>query len=170
MAAVTDLTEPAKERLDEARRRAEAAGEQLRDRSGELREELDPALRRAGISLWEALRVLISALLVLPRMLVRLVGLVARATVAVTAGCEQVAQRTQQVAARIPEPRGVRLRRRVRGGLWLLAAFSAGLGTGWLLARSRSHEDELIYDAPQAVAPAVAPEAAPPDVEATATD
>lgn len=169
MPAVTDLTEPARDRIDDARRLAGTASEQLKDRSGELREELDPALRRAGIGFWEAFQVLVSALLVLPRLLVRLVGLLARATVVVTQGCEEVSQRTQQVAARVPEPRGVRARRRLRGGLWLLLAFGTGVGTGWLLARSR-HDDELIYDAPQAVAPAVAPEAAPDDLEAPATD
>ncbi len=169
MSTVTDLTEPARERLDDARRRAGSAGEHLKDRSGELREELDPALRRAGIGLWEAFQVLISALLVLPRLLVRLIGFIARVTVVVTNSCEEVSQRTQQVAARIPEPRGVRARRRVRAGLWLLAAFGTGLGIGWLLARSQ-RDDELIYDAPQVVAPAVAPEAPPPDLQADPTD
>lgn len=162
MATLTDLTDPARERLDEARRLAASTGGQLRDRADdlrdraddlrdrlpELREDLDPVVRRARVGLWEALRVLVSALLVLPRVAVRALGVTAEAVTVLTGQRARVAERAREAAHRFPEPTRVVVRRRLRTGVLVTAAFVVGAALGWLLARSRS-DDELRFDAPQ---------------------
>lgn len=154
MSTLTDLTEPTRERIGDARRVAESAGEQLRDRAEhlrgrvpELREDLEPVVLRARIGWWEAVGVLVNSLLVLPRAMVRGLGLLGEVLVLVSGRSRQLSERAREAAHRVGEPRRVAVKRRAVGVVWLLGAFFAGLGFGWLLARSR-RDDELVFDPP----------------------
>lgn len=149
--------------------------EDLREQLGEVRarvderwEELEPRRRRAQVGVLTAAQQLVTALLILPRILVRLLGavadvtdrlagpsqeLTARARAAAEVGADrgaELADRARDLAAALPvraEVVTARSRRRRRLTILgvLAAGFSAGAALGWVLGRRRVPA-EVRYD------------------------
>lgn len=131
-------------------------------------EELEPRRRRAQVGVLGAAQQLLTAVLILPRILVRVLGavadvtdrlagpgqeLTARARAAAEIGADrgaELADRARELATALPvraevvTPRTRRRRRLTLIGV-LAAGFSAGATVGWLLGRRRV-PTEVRYD------------------------
>jgi hypothetical protein len=139
------LRDDALDRAGDVRDRAEDLRDEVRDRVPELLEDLEPAARKAQVTMWVALRHLIAALLVLPRVLVRVLGALPR----LVEGAEklfrdaekqggELAERARDAAGSVPTVKRLRRRRRTQLAAWTAGGFALGAVTGWLLARRRS--------------------------------
>jgi hypothetical protein len=167
-------------RFDDARARAEharadvvdrtgAVRDEVRDRVPELVDDLEPAVREARIKGWELLRAVIGALLVLPRLLVRLLGVLPGVVETAAEQGGELAGRARKAASSVPPVQRSRRRRRNQLVACTAGGFVAGAVTGWLLARRRPAEvryeatggssDEVAVPSVNGAAP-VAPDAA----------
>jgi hypothetical protein len=157
------VREQLKDQAEHARDLRHEAAAELKGTVDDRLEELEPAVRRARIGFWQALRTLIGALLVLPRLAVRILGVVADTLEEVTDRGPAVAARVKQVAGVRPPSRRERLRAGARTAAIVGASFSAGAIVGWLLARRRAAE--VAYE--PADLPPPAETTAPPAAEVT---
>jgi hypothetical protein len=124
-----------------------ARADEVRDRVPELVDELEPRVRQARIRGWELVRALIGALLVLPRVLVRVLRVLPGAVETAADRSGELADRARHAAARTAPVQRARRRRRKQLALWTAGGFLAGAATGWLLARRRA--PEVRYEATQ---------------------
>jgi hypothetical protein len=139
-------------RLEGAREQAGELGHEVLERASEVRErvpelleDLEPASRRARIKGWELVRTLIGVLLILPRLLVRLVGVLPNVVERAAEQGGEVADRARHVAGSVPSVRHARRRRQRQLAAWTAGGFVAGAVTGWLLGRRT--RPELTYEA-----------------------
>jgi hypothetical protein len=149
-------------RFDDARSLAEHARADVAD-------DLEPAVREARIKGWELLRAVIGALLVLPRLLVRLLGSLPGVVETAAEQGGELAGRARKAASSVPAVQRSRRRRRNLLVACTAGGFVAGAVTGWQLARRRpaavSYEatsgssDEVAVPSVNGAAP-VAPDAA----------
>jgi hypothetical protein len=137
--------EHAEEVRDEVLARAGHLGEDVRERVPALLEDLEPASRQARIKGWELLRSLVGILFVLPRLLVRLLGVLPGLVDRATEQGGEVADRARHAAASVPAVRHARRRRRTQLVAWTAGGFAVGVLTGWLLGRRA--RPEVSYEA-----------------------
>jgi hypothetical protein len=138
------------DRLEDARDRAEHLRDDVREQAEHVRElveELEPATRQARIKGWELVRQVIGALLVLPRLAVRLLGALPPVVEGAAEQGGELADRARHVAGTVPQVRRHRQRRRLQLAAWTAGGFAAGVVTGWLLARRQP--TEMIYESTQ---------------------
>jgi hypothetical protein len=154
LTALRDLVEDLdlRARLDEVRSRAEDVRDDVVDRSGAVRDEvrdrvpelvddLEPAVREARIKGWELLRAVIGALLVLPRVLVRVLGALPGVVETAAAQGGELAGRARKAASAVPPVQRSRRRRRNQLLACTAGGFVVGAVTGWLVARRQPAED-----------------------------
>jgi hypothetical protein len=134
------VREQLKDQAEHARDLRHATATELKGTVDHRLEELEPAVRRARIGFWQALRTLIGALLVLPRMAVRVLGVVADTLQEVTDRGPAVAARVRHITPTHAPSRSDRLRAGARTAAIVGASFSAGAIVGWVLARRRATE------------------------------
>ena len=148
---VSRTLEHADEAAHAAAERLATAGQQLRSQASTARDEvrervdglrdlveevdIEPAVRRARIGVWQVVRSLAGAVAALARLAPR--GLAALSSVVDEAserGAE-VSERARELATAVPPSRRDRRRRRLRTAAWAGGGFGVGLGVGWFLAR-----------------------------------
>lgn len=120
-----ELTEELQERAEQVLERAE---------------ELRPVVRRSEIRALGFLRTLIDVALILPRVVVRTLGVVADAIDEVVDRGGALVERGREVAHAATEPRSTRCRRCMKAALWLAGGFAIGFATGWLVAQRQAEE------------------------------
>lgn len=154
----TDLAQDVQKRSKDLRKRSQKAAKQTRsftadamDRAEDLRdraEDLEPLMRKLAIDLLTGFRAFIGVLMVIPRLIVRGLGifqdLLDRGEVA-REKAHELSERARDVAHTVPMSRGMRRRRRVWTALLVTGGFAIGFATGWILAnRARDvHEEEF---------------------------
>lgn len=136
-----DLTTELRDRATHVLDRAE----DVRERAPELAEELRPVVRRTEIRALSLLQTLIGGLLFVPRVVVRVLGVLADAVDEVVDRGGDLVERGREVADTLPEARSTRRRRRVKSALWVGAGFAAGFVTGWLVAQRQA--EALVHEA-----------------------
>ncbi len=140
----SDLTTGLRDRADQVLERAD----DVRERAPEMIEDLRPVVRRTEIRAWSLLRAATDVLLLVPRIVVRVLGVLADTIDELADRGEHLAERGREVADSLPAARSTRRRRRVRGALWVTGGFAAGFVTGWLVAQRQA--EELVYEATDA--------------------
>jgi hypothetical protein len=135
-----DVRDRAEHLRDDVRDRASGLKDDVQQRVPELIEDLEPASRQARIQAWEVFRRVVGALLVLPRLLVRLVQALPPVVEGAAEQGGELAARASHAAAAVPAVKQRRRRRRTQLAAWTVGGFAAGLLTGWLLARRRPTE------------------------------
>ena len=152
----TDLAQDVQKRSKDLRKRSQKAAKQTReltaeavDRAEDLRdraEDLEPLMRKLAIDVLTAFRALIGVLMVIPRLVVRGLGifqdLIDRSEVAREKGHE-LSERARDAAHAVPMSRGMRRRHRLWTALLVGGGFVVGFATGWILAnRAREVREE----------------------------
>jgi hypothetical protein len=151
-----DVRDLAADIRDDVRDLAVDVRSDVRDRVPGLLEDLEPVARQAQIRWWELVRQVVSALLVLPRLLVRglgaLPGVVGSLTDLFGGAAQQggeLAERARDAASSVPTLRRMRRRRRTQLAAWTAGGFALGALTGWLLGRRQ--RAEMVFDPVAAV-------------------
>jgi hypothetical protein len=146
-----DRLEEAREQAEEVRddvlARAVHVRDDVRERVPAVLEDLEPTTRQARIKGWELVRWLIGAVLVVPRMVVRLLGALPDTVERTAEQSSELADRARHAAASVPAVRRLRRRRRAQLAAWTAGGFVVGAAVGWLLGR-RS-QPEVSYEATQ---------------------
>lgn len=144
-----------RERADELLERAELR-DRAEDASTKVREgisDLEPLARRTAISMLEAFQALLRVAFLLPRLTLRLMGLVRTAAVYADDVRDRGfdwTERARDAARSVPPSRRGRWRRRGRMLALLSAAFTVGAAVGWLLGGRGAEPDR---DAPVVLQP-----------------
>jgi hypothetical protein len=168
--SVEQLADRAGDVGEQALERAGELGEQLADRAekwrdealdrwhdvedelpvdvDEVRDKARTGARKAQIALWEGIRALLSLLFILPKVLVRALGLLSDAIEDVRDRGADVGERVREATDAVPPAASTRKRSRRRTVAWTAAGFVGGAVTGWALARRQG--PAVTYEPPQA--------------------
>lgn len=143
--------------LDELRDRAEDLRDRAEDASSAVRDGIDdlgPLVRRTAINLLEAFQAILRVALALPRVALKLLGLLRVAAVHAEDARErghELTERARDRARAIPPSRRGRWANRARTAGIFGGGFAAGATVGWLLASRRA--PEYLQDAPVVLQP-----------------
>ncbi len=143
--------------LDELRDRAEDLRDRAEDVSTAVRDGVDdlgPLLRRTVINVLEAFQAVLRVVLALPRLAVKLLGLLRVAAVHAEDARErghELTERARDRARAIPPSRRGRWANRARTVGLFGGGFAAGAAVGWLLASRRA--PEYLQDSPVVLQP-----------------
>lgn len=139
-----------RERADDLRDRADDLRDRAEDASVAVRDGIDdliPLVRRAAINLLEAFQAGLRFALLIPRLIVRLLGLLRTAAVHAETARErghEFTERARDAARSVPPSRRGRWARRARTVGLFGTGVAVGAGVGWFLAERRAsqyHED-----------------------------
>lgn len=145
-----DRADDLRDRADELRDRAEGASVAVRDGV----DDLIPMVRRAVINLLEAFQASVGVALLVPRLIVKLLGLLRTAAVHAETARErghEVTERARDAARSIPPSRRGRWAKRTRTVGLFGTGFAVGAAVGWFLAERRA--TEYREDAPVVLQP-----------------
>lgn len=143
--------------LEELRDRAEELRDRAEDASSAVRdgiEDLGPLVRRTAINVLEAFQAILRVALALPRLAVKLLGLLRVAAVHAEDARErghELSERARDRARAIPPSRRGRWANRARTAGVFGGGFAIGAAVGWLLAGRRA--PEYLQDAPVVLQP-----------------
>ncbi len=142
-----DLRDRAADVRDEALSRLHDLEDDLPVDVDDLTERGRKGVRCARIGVWQVVQALGTLLLVVPRMLVRGLGLLSEALDELVGRGAEVSERVKDVADRVPDSRRTRRRDVARRAGWVGVGFLGGLAAGWTLASRRA--PLVTYEAPQ---------------------
>ena len=104
---------------------------------------------------------------VLPRLVFRLLQVLGNATETLYEQAEEMSERGQKLAKRLPEPAVIRRRHRRQLVLWTAGGFAIGAGVGYVLARRQQAIQEQLdsWDGQAEEAPSMTQAPTPTTVE-----
>lgn len=143
--------------LDELRDRAEDLRDRAEDASTAVRDGIDdlgPLVRRTAINLLEAFQAILRVAMALPRVALKLLGLLRVAAVHAEDARErghELTERARDRARAIPPSRRGRWANRARTAGLFGGGFAVGAAVGWMLASRRA--PEYLQDAPVVLQP-----------------
>lgn len=140
-------TAEVRDRAEDLLHRAGELSGRARERAEDLLHEAEaaipPARQRAELGLWQGIQGLLSVVAVLPRLLFRLLHLLGNTAETMFTQAEDLSERGQKLARRLPEPRVLRRRHRRQLVLWTAGGFVIGAGVGYVLAQRQRAQEQL---------------------------